>query len=106
LLETNKRHVNTMQLDGWFTGIEFAGGDKPIPVVLDYDANNESVEMLDCKTFTYWEMAPVGFMNRDGQVLRNVWGTSANFTAIMRAYGQLINLKPRANARITGIKST
>ncbi len=106
LLESQKRHVNTMQLDGWFTGIEFAGGDKPIPVVLDYDADNSSVEILDTKTFTYGEMAPVGFLNRDGQVLRNVWGNSANFTAIMRAYGQLINLKPRASARLTGIKST
>ena len=49
-------------------------------------------------------MAPIGFLDRDGMVLRNVGGDSANFTAIMRAYGNLINLKPRANARLTGIK--
>ena len=49
-------------------------------------------------------MAPVGFVDRDGMILRNVGGNSANFTAIMRAYGQLINLKPRGNARLTAMK--
>ena len=106
LLEGNKRHVNTMELDGWFVGLEFAAGSKPVPVVLDYDTDNASVEILDTKTFTYWEMAPIGFLDRDGQILRNVGWNSANFTAIMRAYGNLLNLKPRANARLTGIKST
>ena len=106
LLEGNKRHINTMNLDGWFVGIEFAAGTKPIPVVLDYDTDFSSVEILDTKSFTYGEMAPVGFLDRDGQILRNVGGNSANFTAIMRAYGNLICLKPRANARLTGIKST
>jgi hypothetical protein len=106
LLEGNKRHVNTMELEGGFVGLEFAAGSRPVPVVLDYDTDNASVDILDTKTFTYGEMAPIGFVDRDGMILRNVGGNSANFTAIMRAYGNLINLKPRANARLTGIKST
>ena len=104
LLVQNKRFVNTMQLEGGFEGLEFAGGANPVPVVLDYDADEASVEILDMATFTYGEMAPIGFVDRDGMVLRNVGGNSANFTAIMRAYGELICLKPRGNARLTGIK--
>jgi hypothetical protein len=57
-----------------------------VPVVLDYDTDEASVEILDMATFTYGEMAPIGFVDRDGMVLRNVGGNSANFTAIMRAY--------------------
>ena len=103
LLETNKRHVNTMQLAGWFTWIEFAGGSEAIPVVLDYDTHRSDVHILDTSSFTIWEMAPVSFLDRDGQILRNVWGNSANFTAIMKFYGNLIALKPRANSRLTKI---
>jgi hypothetical protein len=104
LLYAKKGFYNTMQLEGGFEGLEFAGGTNPVPVVLDYDTDEASVEILDTETFTYGEMAPVGFVDRDGMVLRNVGGNSSNFTAIMRAYGQLISLKPRANARLTGIK--
>lgn len=103
LLESNKRHVNTLQLQGWFTGIEFAWGSESIPVVLDYDTCPTDVQILDTSTFTIWEMAPVSFLDRDWQVLRNLWGNSANFTAIMKFYGNLIQLKPRANARLTKI---
>lgn len=104
LLTQNKRYVNTMKLDGGFEGLEFAAGANPVPVVLDYDTSQDNVDIIDTTTFTYGEMAPVGFLDRDGQILRNVGGTSANFTAIMRAYGNLINLKPKGNARITGMK--
>ena len=104
LLVQNKRFVNTMQLEGGFEGLEFASGTSPVPVVLDFDTDEASVEILDMATFTYGEMAPIGFVDRDGMVLRNVWGNSANFTAIMRAYWELISLKPRGNARLTGMK--
>lgn len=104
LLTQNKRYVNTMQLPGGFEGIEFAAGSNPVPIVLDYDTDEASVEILDMNTFTYGEMAPIGFVDRDGMILRNVGGNSANFTAVMRAYGQLINLKPKGNARVTGLK--
>lgn len=104
LLYAKKGFYNTMQLEWGFEGLEFAGGTNPVPVVLDYDTDEASVEILDTETFTYGEMAPVGFVDRDGMILRNVGGNSSNFTAIMRAYGQLINLKPRGNARLTGIK--
>ena len=104
LLYAKKGFYNTMQLEWGFEGLEFAGGTNPVPVVLDYDTDEASVEILDTDTFTYGEMAPVGFVDRDGMILRNVGGNSANFTAIMRAYGQLINLKPRGNARLTAMK--
>lgn len=103
LLNTDKRFVNTMDLGGGFVGLEFASGSNPVPVVLDFDCDEQSAEILDTKTFTYGEMAPIGFVDRDGQVIRNVGGNSANFTAIMRAYWDLICLKPRANARVTGL---
>ena len=86
LLNTDKRFVNTMDLGGGFVGLEFASGSNPVPVVLDFDCDEQSAEILDTKTFTYGEMAPIGFVDRDGQVIRNVGGNSANFTAIMRAY--------------------
>jgi hypothetical protein len=105
LLVQNKRFVNTMQLEGGFEGLEFASGTSPVPVVLDYDTAEDNVDILDMSTFTYGEMAPIGFLDRDGMVLRNVGGNSGNFTAIMRAYGNLIQLKPRGNARITGMKT-
>lgn len=104
LLVQNKRFVNTMMLEGGFEGLEFASGTSPVPVVLDYDTDESSVEIFDMSTFTYGQMAPIGFLDRDGMVLRNVGGNSGNFTAIMRAYGNLICLKPRGNARVTGLK--
>lgn len=106
LLEGNKRFVDVKTASGSFQGVAFAWQNWDIPIVLSYDVPLDEIYIVDNSTFTIGEMAPLGFLDRDWQVLRNVGGTTNQFTAIMKYYGNLINLNPRANARLTDMKAT
>lgn len=101
LLEASKRQVNTMDLSGGFTALEFAAGSKAIGVALDYDCDPTNMHILDTQSLSIGEMAPLSFLDTDGQIIRNIGGNSANFSAIMKFYGELIVLRPKANARLT-----
>lgn len=98
LLEDKVRYIDVKTPAWSFQWVAFSWPNWDIPVVLDYDVPLDEVYILDRKTFTIGEMAPLSFLDRDWQVLRNVGGNTNQFTAIMKFYGNLINLKPRANA--------
>ena len=103
LLDEKKRYVDVKVGMSQFTGVEFAGGSDSIPVMLDYDMPPQDIYILDTTTRTLGEMAPISFLDRDGQILRNDGGNSAKFSAIMKYYSNLVLLKPRANARLASM---
>lgn len=106
LLEDKVRFTTVTMGTASFQWVWFASWNWDIPVMLSYDVPLDEVYIVDLSTWTIWEMSPMWFLDRDGQVLRNVWGNSAAFTSIMKFYWNLICLKPRANARLTDQKET
>lgn len=106
LLEDQVRFTQVKMGTASFEWIAFASQGWVIPVILSFDVPLDEVYIIDLATWTIWEMSPLSFLDRDWQVLRNVWGNSNQFSAIMKFYWNLINLKPKANARIAAQKAT
>lgn len=95
---TDKRQVNTLRLDGGFTGLDFCG----IPVVPDPDCRKNVMYFIVPETLRIFEDAPLDFMERDGSVLhRRENQDSYFFTMFM--YGQLGVLARNANGLLSDL---
>jgi hypothetical protein len=110
LLVGNKRYVNTMKIDGGFTGIEF----NDVPVVADKDAHivnypnvwdatdgYNRMYFLSMPSFEYEVVEDWGWLDEDGHVLKMKTGTGAArqdaWVGYMGAYVEFAVQTPRAN---------
>ncbi|HEX7073347.1 MAG TPA: phage major capsid protein [Hyphomicrobiaceae bacterium] len=102
LVRADRRHVNTMELDGGFTGVEFNG----YPLIVDSQAPLNTVWLLDESTFFIAQMADFDWLDEDGQILHRIVGSNASedaYEATLAFYGNLVNTVPAANAALKDI---
>lgn len=98
LLQSQKRFVNPMQLEGGFTALEFDGK----PLVVDKDAPAERIYFLRTSDWTWMMMQDVNWMDQDGATLARVPGKDA-YGATLFTYRNLVCKAPVNQTVLYGI---
>jgi hypothetical protein len=89
LLQSQRRFVNPMKLEGGYTAIEFDG----LPLMVDKDAPPQRMFFLRLADINWMIMEDVKWMDRDGNVLKAVEDKDA-YKAVLYTYRELITKKP------------
>ena len=89
LLQSQRRFVNPMKLEGGYTAIEFDG----LPLMVDKDAPPQRMFFLRVADINWMVMEDVKWMDRDGNVLKAVEDKDA-YKAVLYTYRELITRKP------------
>lgn len=98
LLVADKRHVNTMELDGGFKAVDFNG----IPLVPDPQCRKNRIYYLAPETLKIFRTSDFDWMEKDGAVLNRVSNTDA-YEATMFHYGDLGTTARNANGLLDDI---
>lgn len=98
LLVSEKRFVNTMKLDGGFSGVEFNG----IPLVVDPQADRSTIYYVVPESMRIFRTSDWDWMDKDGAVLNRVAGEDA-YEAVLFHYGNLGCIARNANAKLEDI---
>lgn len=96
---TDKRQVNTLKLDGGFTGLDFCG----IPVIPDPDCRKNVMYFIVPETMSIFEDNPLDFMEKDGSVLHRRENQDSYFFT-MFFYGQLGVVARNANGLLADLQ--
>ena len=83
-MEARRRTVNTMELDGGWTAIDYNG----IPFMVDSDAIDGEMYFLTLKDLQLYRMSDYDFMDRDGAILSRITGYDA-YEAVLYRYAEL-----------------
>lgn len=98
-LESNKRNVNTVELEGGFRAISYAG----IPIIADRFAPAGTMYLLDSKDFVLHQLCDWRWLEgENGNILRQVPG-KAVFNATLVKYAELMCTRPGGQSALTGI---
>lgn len=84
LLIQEKRFVNTMELDGGFTGLEFNGR----PFVVDNQCDRSKIWFITTESLRIYRTSDFDWMEKDGAVLHRLEGYD-KYRATMFHYGNL-----------------
>lgn len=84
LMQTDRRNVNTMTLDGGWTALEYNG----IPLTVDDDAIDGEMYFLTTKDIQKYRMSDYDWMDKDGSILARISGYDA-YEAILFLYQEL-----------------
>lgn len=95
----DKRHVNTMKLDGGWTAVEFNG----IPIVADPDCTENTMYFLDLDHLFVMEMSDFDWMDEDGSVLKAVSGKDA-YEAVLFYYADLATDRRNAHTFLRDVQ--
>lgn len=98
LLIADKRHVNTMTLDGGFRAVDFNG----IPLVPDSQCKKNRIYYLAPETLKMFRTSDFDWLDKDGAVLSRVANTDA-YEATMFHYGNLGCVARNANGLLIDI---
>lgn len=98
LLVAEKRFVNTMKLDGGFTGVEYNG----IPLVPDPQCRKNTIFYISPESLRIFRTSDFDWMDRDGAVLSRVPDYDL-YDAILFHYGNLGTTARNANGRLGDI---
>lgn len=106
LLQSQKRYSNTVDLKGWFKGLEVLAWEQPVPMVADFDCPEGCMFALDTETWSLAELNPLEYLkDGNGSILTNVydvnWKRIPAYQATMKFYGNLVCTNPRANGKLT-----
>lgn len=101
LCEAQRRMVNTMQLDGGFTAIDYNG----VPFTIDDDAIDGEVYFLTLKDLSIYQMSDYDWMSKDGAVLSRVSGYDA-YEAILFRYAELGAKRRNSQGVLTDVSYT
>lgn len=102
MLQSQKRQVNTLELKAGWKALEYAGGEKSIPLMVDQYCPSGTMYELDSKDFKMYEMADWQWFERDGAILHRITNTPAYEAALFK-YADLGCSKPRGVVVLTGI---
>lgn len=102
LLVADKRFVNTMKLDGGWTGVEYSS-EKAIPWVADVDCQPHTVYFLDTTHLKIMLLSDWDWMQEDGAILART-GTSAEYEAVIENFSELATDKPRAHSFLRDVQ--
>lgn len=98
LLVQEKRFVNTMKLDGGFSGVEFNG----IPLVVDPQCDRSKLWYVVPESMRIYRTSDFDWMDKDGAVLARVANEDA-YEAVLFHYGNLGTHVRNANAVLEDI---
>ena len=85
LMRADRRHVNTMTLDGGWTALDYNG----IPLTVDeYDAIDGEIYYLTTKDLAIYRMSDYDWMAKDGAILSRIIGYDA-YEAVLFRYAEL-----------------
>ncbi len=98
-LETSKRNISPVELEGGFKTISYSG----IPVVADRYCPDGTMYLLDTKVFDMHQLCDWRWLEGDsGNVLKQL-ANKAAYTATLVKYANLICGMPCGQAKLTGI---
>jgi len=103
LLQSQKRQVNTLELKGGWTALEYAGGQKPIGLTFDRYAPSGTLDALDTEDWKMYDMGDWDWMDRDGAILSRVSGKPA-YEAVLIRFADLGCQRPRGQVRLYQIQ--
>ncbi|HEX7022640.1 MAG TPA: phage major capsid protein, partial [Trueperaceae bacterium] len=83
LLTSLKRYVNTMQLEGGFSALEYNGK----PFTVDKDCPPNRIFFLDESHLALYELAPPDWMQQDGKILK--WDGNVGYKAVYEYFCNL-----------------
>lgn len=98
LLQQDRRFANPMELKGGFKALEFNGK----PWVVDKLCPAQRVYYLTTADWVWFVMKNIGWINRDGTILKWVSGKDA-YRAILAAYRQMVCKQPANQTVLTGV---
>lgn len=93
-----RRHVNTMELDGGFKAVDFNG----IPWVVDAQCRREALFYIVPDTMKIFRTSDFDWMDKDGSYLNRVANVDA-YEAVLFHYGNLACLSRNGNGVLVGI---
>lgn len=101
LLTSMRRSVDTTDLLGGWTGLEFAAGAGRVGVFLDYDVPDGEFIVLNMDSWTICQVSDLGWLEdpNGGSLLR--LSNKIQYQAEMAWFFELMCLAPAANARQT-----
>ena len=99
LVADKRYNGNTMKLNGWCEALDFRG----IPVVRDKYALANKMWFLDTETWTIYHDSEGGFIDEDGQILKQV-ADSDRFEAGWRRYLQIVSGDPASNGLLSDLQ--
>jgi len=101
LLTSMRRSVNTVDLIGGWSGIEFQAGAGKVAVYLDYDVPDGEVEILNLDSWTVCQVSDLGWMEspNEGALVRRP--DKITYQATMAWFANLMCRAPGANGRLT-----
>ena len=102
MMQSQKRQVNTLNLKGGWTALEYAGGERSIPLLPDQYCPEGTMYLIDSKDFKLYELADWNWFERDGAILHRISNTPA-YEAALYKYADLGCSKPRGLVVLTGI---
>ena len=98
-LNTNRRNIDYLNLDGGFRAISYNG----IPVVADRFCEDNSMFFLNSKNFTMHQLCDWRWLEGEGgKVIRQIAGTPT-YSATLVKYAELLCDKPIGQGKLTGI---
>lgn len=95
----DKRHVNTMKIDGGWTALEF----NSLPIVADVDCPPNTMFFIDTKHLQIMQMGDWDWMDKDGAVLSRVSGSDA-YEAVVYWYADLVTDRPRSHSFLRDVQ--
>jgi hypothetical protein len=96
LLTAMRRNVNRIDLTSGWSGLEFAAGNGPVPVMYDYDCPDGEAVLLNLDTWTVCQIKDMGFV-QDNLIRRPDYIT---FQEVFSWYANLACVAPAANGRM------
>ena len=101
LLTAMRRSVNTAELLGGWTGLEFAAGAGRVGVFLDYDVPDGEVIILDMDTWTMCQVSDLDWLEEPnaGALIR--LNNTIKYQATIAWFANVMCLAPAANAKET-----
>jgi len=98
LCQADRRYVNTMELDGGWTAIDYNG----VPLTVDNDAIDGEIYFLTTKEMNIYRMADYNWMQKDGAVLSRITNYDA-YEAVLYRYAELGITRRNAQGVLTDI---
>ena len=99
ILVPDKRFINTMDLGGGFKALEYNGK----AWIADRDVRANRVYLINSKSFTLAQLAPLSGMDKDGSILHRSTGDDGSYDAAAYVFGELKCDAPNRNGLLSDI---
>jgi len=94
LMQADRRNVNTMELDGGWSALDYNG----VPLMVDNDAIDGVIFFLTTRDLQLYRMSDYDWMQKDGAILSRISGYDT-YEAVLFRYAEL-GVKNRATQGI------